>query len=499
MTTTPDTRGDTQDENAPLLGTDQVPRTSASSSQKLAVMVTASMLILAMDFGFYLTAAPQTKIFEDIVCRNYMAALGNPADAVPTEGVCKSEPVQSELALVNGWKETSDVLPGILLSVPYGVLADRWGRKPVLLLGILGILLGEIWVRVVCLYPTVLPLRLVWLSGMWRLIGGGDIALSSIALVMVADRFPEDEIATALFRLTSAVIVSEVLATPVSAYLMARDPWLPYVLGLGVAIVGSLCAFLMPETLTDARSKIVLTTTPTNEEETPSYPARKDSVRQFIKGKMRELRDSTRFIMSSPGVAVCLFALFVTSISKQSTSLLLQYTSKRFHWSIGNSSLLISLRGLITLANFLLLMPALSFLLTRYLHLPGKLKDLRLAQASSFVSALGFLVIATTASWAMLVLGIVLLSLGAAFAVSCRSFVTALVRPDHVGTLYSSASAVTSFGIVVSGPLLAYAFRLGLRLGPAWFGLPFLLAGGVYLVGSVLLVRLRIPDRVHGE
>lgn len=43
------------------------------------------------------------------------------------------------------------------------------------------------------LYPAVLPLRLVWLSGWWRLIGGGDITVSSIALVMVADRFPEEE------------------------------------------------------------------------------------------------------------------------------------------------------------------------------------------------------------------------------------------------------------------------------------------------------------------
>ncbi|OJJ47370.1 hypothetical protein ASPZODRAFT_65203 [Penicilliopsis zonata CBS 506.65] len=482
------------DEIAPLLGTNA----SASRSRKLLVMIGGSILILAMDFGFFLTVAPQTKIFEDIICRDYLAALGNRTDTIPLEGVCKSGPVQSELALVNGWKETADVLPGILLSIPYGVLADRWGRKPVLLLGILGILLGEIWVRVVCLYPTVLPLRLVWLSGMWRLIGGGDMVLSSIALVMVADCFPEDEMATALFRLFSAVILSEVLATPVSAYLMASDPWVPYMLGLGIAMVGSLSAFLMPESLSDAKSKISSTTAPSNEE-TQSYPDGKFSVRQYILDKLQHFRDSTRFIMSTPGVAVCLVALFIASISKQSTSLLLQYTSKRFDWSIADASLLISLRGIVTLANFLLLMPALSSILTRHFHLPGKLKDLRLSQVSSLVSALGFFIIATAGSRAILILGMMLLSMGAAFLVSCRSFVTSLVRPDHVGALYSSATVVSSLGMVVAGPLFAYAFRLGLNLGPAWLGLPFLLAGVIYLLGSVSLIRLKVSNRLHGE
>ncbi|KAJ9244771.1 hypothetical protein DTO169E5_1592 [Paecilomyces variotii] len=495
MTTVPGTI-DTHDEDTPLLGTEDAQTKSTSRSQKLTVMIAASTLILAMDFGFYLTAAPQIKIFESIVCHNYLAVIGKPPGTTLTEDICKSEPVQSELALVNGWKDTSDVLPGILFSVPYGVLADRWGRKPVLLLGILGTLLGESWVRVVCLYPSVLPLRLVWLSGVWRLIGGGDIVVSSIALVMVADRFPEDEIATALFRLTSAVILSEVLATPVSAYLMADDPWLPFMLGLGIAILGSWSAFIMPESLNPAKSGISSTTVP-SEEEIRSSPAGRDAVRQYIRGKMRDLRDSTRFIMGSPAVAVCLFALFITSISKQSTSLLLQYTSKRFHWSIANSSLLISMRGLVTLANFLLLMPALSAFSTRYLHLPGKLKDLRISQGGSFISALGFFVIATAPSRAILILGIVLISLGAAFAVTCRSFATSLVRPDQVGTLYSSVAAATSFGMVVSGPFLAYAFRLGLHLGPMWFGLPFLIAGVVYLLGSVSLIRLRVPDTSH--
>lgn len=115
MTITTDTIG-TPDEGAPLLGTEEAQAAATSRSQKLTVMIAASTLILAMDFGFYLTAAPQMKIFEDIVCRNYLVALGKQADITIAKDTCKSEPVQSELALVNGWKETSDILPGMEIS-----------------------------------------------------------------------------------------------------------------------------------------------------------------------------------------------------------------------------------------------------------------------------------------------------------------------------------------------------------------------------------------------
>lgn len=38
-----------------------------------------------------------------------------------------------------------------------------------------------------------MPLRLAWLSGLFRLIGGGDQVLAATALTMVADIFSEDE------------------------------------------------------------------------------------------------------------------------------------------------------------------------------------------------------------------------------------------------------------------------------------------------------------------
>ncbi|KAJ5702176.1 MFS general substrate transporter [Penicillium malachiteum] len=104
---------DTHDENQHLLGTGPVQMEPTQKSQELTVMLAVSALILAVDFAFFIDAAPQTEIFQDIICQNYLTASGNHTDKIPTEGICKSTPVQSELALVNGWKDTSDVLTSI--------------------------------------------------------------------------------------------------------------------------------------------------------------------------------------------------------------------------------------------------------------------------------------------------------------------------------------------------------------------------------------------------
>jgi MFS family permease len=99
------------------------------------ILITICTLLIVVDIAGYLAIAPQTKIFQDIVCAQYYN------ETVATVQIddkrCKIEPVQSQIALLSGWKDTFDQLPGIIFAVPWGIAADRFGRKPVLLLGIM--------------------------------------------------------------------------------------------------------------------------------------------------------------------------------------------------------------------------------------------------------------------------------------------------------------------------------------------------------------------------
>lgn len=109
-----------RDETTPLLAGD-IPRTETSTealraSKKLLILIATSTLILLADFGFYLSAAPQTAIFERIICHSYYPDLNTTAIVGidgETSTICKSEAVQSELALINGWKDTFDMIPSM--------------------------------------------------------------------------------------------------------------------------------------------------------------------------------------------------------------------------------------------------------------------------------------------------------------------------------------------------------------------------------------------------
>lgn len=42
-------------------------------------------------------------------------------------------------------------------------------------------------------FSNIMPLRMIWMSGLFRIIGGGDQVLVSSALVMVADMSSEEQ------------------------------------------------------------------------------------------------------------------------------------------------------------------------------------------------------------------------------------------------------------------------------------------------------------------
>jgi hypothetical protein len=116
---------DTHNETTPLLDASQhdsdnpSQSTSSWTSKQWRVMVIGSIILLTVDFGVYVAVPPEIKIYEDIICRDYYAKL-NQTTAFPLDdAICKTAPVQSELALVNGWKSTFDVLPSTCAVLVY--------------------------------------------------------------------------------------------------------------------------------------------------------------------------------------------------------------------------------------------------------------------------------------------------------------------------------------------------------------------------------------------
>ena len=153
---------------------------------------------------------------------------------------------------------------------------------------------------------------------------------------------------------------------------------------------------------------------------------------------------------------------------------------------------MISLRGAFNLPTYLALMPALSWVAGKYFDLHGKFRDHRFSQTTGIISVVGFAAMGLAPAPILLIAGLAIQSLGSAFLVTNRSLATALVLPDHVGTLYAAATLFQSLGTVIAGPLFAYLFKLGMHLGETWMGLPFLQAALFYGVATIAVWKVRI-------
>ena len=82
---------------------------------------------------------------------------------------------------------------GAILAFPYGLLADRQGRKSTLVLGIPGFTLNIFITVAVLWFSNIFPLRAIWLSSLAWLIGGGPVVAFAIIWTMMADVTHESE------------------------------------------------------------------------------------------------------------------------------------------------------------------------------------------------------------------------------------------------------------------------------------------------------------------
>ena len=112
-----------RDETEPLLSPADSPPGRSTGSKRMLILVVCSIFVLALDFGFFMGTAPQTQIFEQIICRKYQDDLHRTGNIAPGDP-CKSEAVQGELALVIGFKDTFEGLPSMSLALPFLVDAN---------------------------------------------------------------------------------------------------------------------------------------------------------------------------------------------------------------------------------------------------------------------------------------------------------------------------------------------------------------------------------------
>ncbi|KAL1852842.1 hypothetical protein Daus18300_012005 [Diaporthe australafricana] len=309
-------------EERPLLG----PKVGddADAAYRRRVITTTFVLVILVDLAGFFLEAPQTKILEGIICSRYYVSAADEHD-------CTVGPVQSELATVTQMLNTFNRLPGLVVAIPFGIMADRYGRRPILLLAILGALLQDIVSKIVLWHADVVSPRAIWLSSAALFVGGGDAVSGSMVFLVVADVALPQQRASLFFLLTACGLVAEVIATPLSALLMSRNPWIPYFMYSGLTLLGGTIPLLfLPETLPKSPPEVETSPCDTGVDEDQGRSTASDTA--SVLPAQPTLTARLRPLIKRNVIAV-LLAFFVSALGRQSTSFLLQFIRQRFNWT----------------------------------------------------------------------------------------------------------------------------------------------------------------------
>lgn len=195
-------RNEPSSEQEPLLsGDDQTCNRShyslihtTHSPQKVIILIT--LFIFTVYFGASLAEIPSLQITEDIICRQFYENVreGRLIDLHGTIGQhpCKEDEIQNELNLVITVENFLDAIPGMLLTIPYGLLADRIGRKRVCGIALVGLLMKMCWDISVLWFWKTFPIRLVWISPIFLLLGGGGATAGAMVNSIISDVTTEE-------------------------------------------------------------------------------------------------------------------------------------------------------------------------------------------------------------------------------------------------------------------------------------------------------------------
>ncbi|KAL6235308.1 hypothetical protein BDW75DRAFT_143516 [Aspergillus navahoensis] len=491
------------------------------------LMITLLAMVLAVEVGFVMAGGPMTRIYESIACREYFAQV-DPAkigsDRQVPEELCKLKEVQSEIAAVTGYMEFFQGVLSVILAAPYGLLADRYGRKKTLCLGIPGFILNCVIMFVVMWFDDVFPLRATWASCLTFVFGGGPVVTIAVIFTMMADVTTEEERAVMFFRFGVASMAADFVSSAASSWLMTMNPWFPLILGWSIVIVGAFLALLLPETKNAVTPRTFeqspemelnpLSSTndpkvsgssekfaadPMDDEEDLGMPflnrPKRRSYFASLAALFRSYLSPYAFIFRTKRLLLLLTAFLVYRLSRGSSWFLVQYISARYNWTIAQANLLISFKPALTIPLFLFIIPYVSKHILS--GMKSNMKDLTLARASIIFLAVGTLGIGLSPSIAMLIPSLIVQTSGSGFAYLARSLITTLVKREETARLFTVIEVLQAVGNVIASLSITTVFQVGLDWGGAWVGLAWMMTSTAFCLVGVSIWMFELPPAVE--
>ncbi|TVY23472.1 Efflux pump [Lachnellula hyalina] len=469
--------------HTPLLSNQEPDQVSGPAATPLSVLILYFMAIhFLLAFCEIILVAPFIKLLENSLCLSYYNFPGNGVQ----DELCKIPDIQGPLATLRGWKSSFDTIPVLLVAIPFGRLGDRYGRRKILATALVGVAASLCEVFVVCAFPKVFPVRLVWLSSILLLCGGGLNSASAYMWAMASEAIPSKQRSHGFYYIFSAFYVAELIASFVASVTTDISPWIPCSLAMGSIILCLILLAVMP----DPRGS-------KNHSESPESHIAEDYTSRTITKPTTTSRLLT--LLSNPNILFTVPVFLVGILRYTTLNVLIQYANIRFHLPLSTGATFYTETAGINILLFLFLIPALtSHIRTNYAVRPQTI-DLFLVRTSVCLMSMGSLAIGLAPTTSLLPLGVAIFSTGFGSRVSALSLISTWITPSDKATVYASITVLESLGHAVGDPGMQHIFAASLRLENFWLAMPFFVAAGCYCLATISTMFIRIEKEVEGE
>ncbi|KAE8440740.1 hypothetical protein EG329_006619 [Mollisiaceae sp. DMI_Dod_QoI] len=321
--------------------------------------------------------------------------------------------VQEELMLLLGWEKFLGMVPAIFTTILYAHLANRYGKRKVLALAILGTALSQAWVIIICTRIFPLLIRLVWTQCLLQFIGGGPSVVGCMLHLLALGAkdnditkvkepssrstatetwfapWTSDTKPTALFKYHSALTAGTAVGLLASSRSITAgySIWLLWVIGEAFVTVSGLIALLLhPEDIGE-----VSTATPANNAHL---------ICQLL-AEVKKLWRNTKLLVHNKQAILLISMSFLGNLGYDSLNMevLLPYISNRYGRRLS------SYGQLIQVILFLMALPIASYKLQTHYGYSSRATGDRLALGS------GHLVMSAGSGYMLLVSSFVMTSL----------------------------------------------------------------------------------------
>ncbi|OWT43035.1 MFS transporter [Pochonia chlamydosporia 170] len=487
--------GDASAEETPLLNTDLPPDVVPDRSFQHLVVSMCVLFLFIVEVSTFIMQPPLQQVMEDRICGEIFPdhELGIVSE---TDSRCKDNRVQKELAMLRSWEVSAEMFVPFFVQIPYGIIADKYGRRPVLFLALFGAVIQTAWVLLVLGMPKTFSVWSMLYGNIAFLIGGGGQMAGAMVWTLLADAIPVARRTSVFYLLYAMILILAVVVNPVAALLLKIDPWIAIWLGFGILIAGLFASLLVPETLAlrqkadSKRPRGASFDGATNVNIAP----RKTWIQHAVFTMKNDMGHIWRFIFASRSVMILIFAYAINfPIRLNQTFNLLQYMTKRFNWEWSTATYVSTVSNITAAVVLLVLLPAGSWILVKKRGLDPLNRDLMLMRASLiFVIAGNFLTAFAPTVW-LFIISLIVTSLGTGFTTLCRALLNAVVEPHTVATLNTTVSMMETIMGLVSSPVLGWLLSKGLELGGVWMGLPYLVCAILAALTGALILAFKLP------